>query len=163
MALLVLGDLGIAVGGHIAHDDRHFVKTRSNRCAQSLGIEVDAVAAFAIRGMHDEWLQDAAPLDVRGEFFERALGELGARVVRILIQKRYGYEHRPAVWDADLGRSGRYFYRGGRRGVRARGRAGGPVKRVRLWLEVEQIKLSVVGPVPRHAHKSIVPLSIDAR
>lgn len=49
-----------------------------NCCAQSLGSEVNAVASFVIRGMHDERLQDAALLDVFGEFFERGLGELGS-------------------------------------------------------------------------------------
>jgi hypothetical protein len=37
------------------------------------------------------------------------------------------------------------------------------MRRVRLRLRVEQIKLSVFGLVPRHAHESIVPLPIDAR
>jgi hypothetical protein len=115
VAFLVLGDLGVAIGGDVAHDDRHFVKARSNRCAQSLGTEVDAVAAIAIREMHDERLQDAALLDVGGEFFERSLGELRAGVVRILIQKRDGHEHWLAVRDTGRGRSERDRHRGRRR------------------------------------------------
>ena len=47
---------------------------------------MDEVAAFAIRRMNDERLEDAALLDVRGKFFERDLGELGARVVRIFMK-----------------------------------------------------------------------------
>jgi hypothetical protein len=67
---------------------------------------VDAIAAFAIRGMNDERLEDAALLDVRSKFFERCLGELGARVVRILVKQRDGDEYRPAVVAAALERSG---------------------------------------------------------
>lgn len=33
MALLVLGDLGVAIDGQVAHDDWHFVQTRANRSA----------------------------------------------------------------------------------------------------------------------------------
>ena len=99
MALLVLGDLGVAIDGQIAHNGRDFVQARSNCSAQSLGTEMDAVAAIAIRGMNDERLEDPALLDVGSKFFERGLGELGARVVRILIEERDGNEHRPAVRD----------------------------------------------------------------
>jgi hypothetical protein len=37
------------------------------------------------------------------------------------------------------------------------------VWRVLLCREIEQIELSVLGLVPRHAHERIVPLQIDAR
>jgi hypothetical protein len=63
---------------------------------------MDEVAAIAIRRMNDERLEDAALLDVCRQFFERGLGELGARVVRILVQQRDGNEHRPAVRSAGL-------------------------------------------------------------
>ena len=56
------------------------MEARSNRSAQSLGTEVDAVAAVAVGGMNDERLEDAALLDVRSKFFDRDLWELGARV-----------------------------------------------------------------------------------
>ena len=46
--------------------------------------------------------EDAALLDVRSQFFERGLGELGTRVVRILTKQRDGNEHRPAVRNAGL-------------------------------------------------------------
>ena len=87
MALLVLGNLGISIGGQVTHDDRHLVQSRSHRCAQSLGAEMNAVATLAIRGMHDQRLQDAALLDIHGEFFLRGLGKFGARVVRVLVEK----------------------------------------------------------------------------
>ena len=63
---------------------------------------MDEVAAIAIRRMNDERLEDAALLDVRRQFFERGLGELGTRVIRILMQLRDGNEHRPAVRNAGL-------------------------------------------------------------
>ena len=63
---------------------------------------MDDVAAFAVRRMNGERLEDAALLDVRSKFFERDLGELGARVVRILVKERDGDEHRPAVRDAGV-------------------------------------------------------------
>ena len=72
----------------------------SNCCAQSPGTEMDEVAAIAIRTVNDERLEDAALLDVRSKFFERGLGELGARVVRILMKQRDSDEHRPAVRNA---------------------------------------------------------------
>ena len=81
---------------------RHLSEPCPLRGAQSLGTEVDEVAAFAIRRTNDEGLEDAALLDVRSKFFERALGELGARVVRILMKQRDGNEHRPAVRNAGL-------------------------------------------------------------
>ncbi len=53
------------------------------RGTQSLGAEVDAVAALRVGGMHDDRLQDAALADVVGEFVDLGVGELGARVVRV--------------------------------------------------------------------------------
>jgi CheY-like chemotaxis protein len=102
MPLLVLGDLRVAINGQLAQDNRHFAQTRSNRSAKSLSAEMDEVAAIAIRRMNDERLEDAALLDVRSQFFERGLGELGTRVIRILMQQRDGNEHRPAVRNAGL-------------------------------------------------------------
>ena len=102
MPLLVLGDLCVAINGQLAQDNRHFAQTRSNRSAKSLSAEMDEVAAIAIRRMNDERLEDAALLDVRSQFFERGLGELGTRVIRILMQQRDGNEHRPAVRNAGL-------------------------------------------------------------
>jgi hypothetical protein len=52
--------------------------------------------------MNDERLEDAALLDVRSKLLERGLGELGARVVSILIEERDGNEHRPAVRNAGV-------------------------------------------------------------
>lgn len=86
MALLVLGDLGIAVGRQVAHDDRNLMQTGTNHCAQPLGAEVNPVPAVAVGWMHDERLQDAALPDVLGKLGNRLLGELGARVVRILVE-----------------------------------------------------------------------------
>ena len=102
MTFLVLRDLGVAIDGQVAHDDWHFVQARSNSSAESFGTEMDEVAAFAIRRMNDKRLEDAALLDVRGEFFERGLGELGARVVHILMKQRDGDEPRPAVRNAGV-------------------------------------------------------------
>jgi hypothetical protein len=48
---------------------------------------MNAVATLAIRAMHDQRLQDAALLDIHGEFFVRDIGKLGARVVRVLVEK----------------------------------------------------------------------------
>jgi hypothetical protein len=62
MAFLALGDLGVAIGGHVAHDDRHVAIACSNRCAQSLGAEVHAVPALAIRATQNERLRDTAML-----------------------------------------------------------------------------------------------------
>ena len=82
------------------------MQTGANRCAQPLGAEVDLVPAIVIGRMHDERLQDAALLDVLSELCERLLGELGARVVRILVEHRHGHEQWSAVVAAELGRSG---------------------------------------------------------
>jgi len=106
VALLVLGDLGVAIGRQVAHDDRNLAKPGSDRCAQPLRAEVDAVPAMAIGRMHDEWLQDTTLLEVRGEVGKRVLGELGARVVRILVEHRHRHEHGPTVVDAGLGAAG---------------------------------------------------------
>ena len=113
--------------------------------------------------MNDERLEDAALLDVRSKFFDRDLWELGARVVRILINQRDGNEHRPAVGNAEFwgGRWDRHFER--RRCIRMRGTVCEPIRRVCLWLRVEQIELKVFGLVPRHAHEGILPLRNDWR
>jgi dienelactone hydrolase len=100
MALLVLGDLGVAIGGQVAHDDWNFMRSGSDRCAQSLGTEVDAVTALTVRRMHDERLKDAAQLHVDGELFERGLGELGTRVVRVFVQACHRNKQWPPVSGA---------------------------------------------------------------
>jgi hypothetical protein len=87
VTLLVLGDLGIAIGRLVAHDNRNLIEPGSHRGAQALGAEVDAVPALTIGRVHDERLQDTTLSDVRGEFFDRVFGELGSRVVRILVQQ----------------------------------------------------------------------------
>jgi hypothetical protein len=61
--------------------------------------------------MHDERLQDATLLDVLSELCERLLGELGAWVVRILVEHRHSHEHWSAVVAAEFGRSGRDRFR----------------------------------------------------
>lgn len=103
MAFPVLRDLGISIGRQVAHDNRYLMKPGSNCRAQPLGAEVDAVPAIAIGRMHDERLQDAALPDVRSGLCKRVLGELGARVVRIFVEQRHGYQHRSAVVAAELG------------------------------------------------------------
>ena len=113
--------------------------------------------------MNDDGLQNAVLPNVFGELFKFALGKLGARVVRILKNQRDGHEHWPAVWDADLDRGRWNLCRRRRRSAQVRGRGGELVKLVWLLLEVEKIELSVFGFVPRHAHKCIVPFSIDLR
>ena len=95
MALLVLGDLGIAVGRHVAHDDWNFMQSGSDRRAQSLGTEVDAVAAVNIGRVDDERLQDAAQPDVGGEFSEREFGELGSRIARVFVKASGRHEQGP--------------------------------------------------------------------
>jgi hypothetical protein len=42
--------------------------------------------------------------------------------------------------------------------IHARGSICESILRVRLWLRIEQIKLKVIGLVPRHAHECILPL-----
>ncbi len=74
MALLVLGDLCIAIGRQVAHDDRNLKTPGTNRSAQPLGAEVDTAPAISIGEMYDEGLQDAALLNVRSEFSERVQG-----------------------------------------------------------------------------------------
>jgi hypothetical protein len=59
-------------------------------------------AALAIGRMHDERLQDAALLDVRGELCKGVLGELGAWVLRILVEHRHCHEQWLAVVAAGL-------------------------------------------------------------
>ena len=66
MSFLVLGDLGIAIGRQVAHDDRNLMQTDTDRCAQPLGAEVDLVPTIVIGRMHYERLQHTAPLDVLG-------------------------------------------------------------------------------------------------
>ena len=100
MPFLVLGDLGVAIDRHIAHHDRNFMQASSNRGAQPFRTKVNGVMAIAIRRMNDERLEDAPLLDVRSKFFEPELGELGARVVCILMKQLDGDEHRPAVRNA---------------------------------------------------------------
>lgn len=73
MALLVLGDLGIAIGGQVSDDDRNLMQPGADRCTQPLGAEVNFVPAIAVGRMHDERLQDAALLDVRGKLIEPVL------------------------------------------------------------------------------------------
>jgi hypothetical protein len=58
---------------------------------------VNLVPAIAVGRMHDERLQDAALSDVLSEFGNRLLGELGARVVRILVEHRHGQQQWPAI------------------------------------------------------------------
>jgi hypothetical protein len=113
--------------------------------------------------MNDERLKDAALLNVRSKFFERGLGELGARVVRILMKQRDGDEHRPAVRRVAGrgGRWGRHLER--RRSISVRGTICEPILRVCLWLGIQQIELKVFGLVPRHAHERILPLRNDWR
>ncbi len=87
VALLVLRNLGVGVCRRIAHDHRDFVEPFSPRGAKSLGTEVDSVAPSCISRMHDDRLQDAVLADVCSEFFERVFGELGAWVVRVLVEQ----------------------------------------------------------------------------
>ena len=91
MALLVLGRLGIRIGRHVEDDDGQLGQSDPDRRAQPFGAKVDAVAAFAINGMYDEGLQDAAQLDVGGEFFEGGFGELGTRVVCVFAETCHGH------------------------------------------------------------------------
>lgn len=81
VALLVLGHL-------CANNDGNLLQTCPLGRAQSLGAEVDAVAAIRIGGMNDDGLQDAVPADVVGECVELGVGELGARVVRVFLERR---------------------------------------------------------------------------
>ena len=48
MTLLVLRDLGVGIGRCIAYDNGHFMQSGSDRRAQPLGAEVDAVAAVRV-------------------------------------------------------------------------------------------------------------------
>jgi hypothetical protein len=86
VALLVLGDLGIAICRQVANNDRNLKKPSADRSAQPLGAEVDTVPAILVGRMHDDRLKDAALLDVLSQQFERVLGELGAGVVGILVK-----------------------------------------------------------------------------
>ena len=157
LAFLVLGDLGIAVGTHVAHDDWNFMQSGSDRRAQSLGTEVDAVASFAIRGTHDERLQDAALSHVDGEFFEVGLGELGTRVVRVFVQAC----HRNKQWSPV---SGTWRVRVGWGRVRCRAcvRRAVQARCLHLIIDpldrrfgrciVQQVELDLLRLVPWHAH-----------
>jgi hypothetical protein len=64
---------------------------------------VDLVPAIAIGRTHDERRQEAALLDVFSKLVDRLLGKLGAWVVRVLVEHRYGQEQRPSVTAAGHG------------------------------------------------------------
>ena len=113
--------------------------------------------------MDDERLQDSSLSDVDCEFFERVVGELGARVLSILVKQRHGQEQWHAIVAADLDGSGCIRSRFGPRRERSRRRLYGLMKRGRPWLRIEQVELNLFGLVPRQAHVRIVPLPIEAR
>lgn len=106
VALLVPRDLGIAIGGQVAHDSRNLMKPGSNSRAQPLGAEVDAVPAVAIGRMHDERLQDAALLDVRSELCSESSGNS----VRGLCASSYSSDTARSIglppWPMALGVAG---------------------------------------------------------
>lgn len=119
MSFLVLGNLGIAIRGQVAHDDRDLIQSGTGRCTQPLGAEVNWVPAITVGRMHDERLEDAALTDVLGTFSNRLIGELGPWVVRVLVrpvhptagalpwceqalEHRHRHEHRSACADVEL-------------------------------------------------------------
>jgi hypothetical protein len=53
MALLVLGDLSIAIDGQVAQDNRHFAQASSNRSAKSLEQIELKVFGFVPRHAHE--------------------------------------------------------------------------------------------------------------
>jgi hypothetical protein len=111
--------------------------------------------------MHDERLQDAALFDVLSELCKRVLGELGARVVRILVEHRHGDEHRPAVAATGQVCSGRDRGCVAARYDCSRRSRYGLMQRGRPWFRVEQIELNLFRHAPWQTHGWIVPLPIE--
>lgn len=87
MALLVFGDLGVGVGRRVADDNGNFLQTGAHCSTQSLGTEVQPVAAIGVNEMNDQRLQDAVLPNVFGEFIDLGFGELGARIVWVFVDQ----------------------------------------------------------------------------
>ena len=86
MALLVFGNLRIRVGRRVAHNDRHLKQSRSYRCSQPLGPEVNSMSSIGVGRMNNDWLQDAMLQNVFSEFFYFGFRDFGARIVRADVE-----------------------------------------------------------------------------
>lgn len=137
--LLVLGHLGVRVGWCVTHDDGHLDQPRQLRCAPATGAEVDAIAPVAVNRMHDDGLENAALTNVLGQLGEFILGQLRARVARVLMQSRRGDEER-------LPR------------LRRRSRCSGLRSHTDYRLGVQQIELFTLRFGPWHAHGRMLPI-----
>ena len=96
-AHLVFRDLRVGICGRITHDHRNALQASLAGCTPPARAEVNPMAAARIRGMDDDWLQDATLADVVNEVVEIRIEQVRARIVGILVDQRDGYVKRSPI------------------------------------------------------------------